>query len=116
MRRKPGTLLSIEVSVLEAGVELQANGGQGFHGFMIAKNIKEHEGARLLTAHGTLYKALARMEKAGLLSSTWEDPLIAAEEGRPRRRLYRVTAAGEMALAKAQSESVPGVKGGLATA
>ena len=101
MRRKPGTLLSIEVSVLEAGVELRAHGDKGFHGFMIAKNIKEREDARLLTAHGTLYKALARMEKAGLLSSTWEDPMIAAEDGRPRRRLYRVTSAGEMALAKA---------------
>ena len=83
---------------------------------MIAKDIQQREGKRLLTAHGTLYKALGRMEKAGLLTSEWEDPLIAAEEGRPRRRFYRVTPAGEMALANALAEMTPGVKIGLATA
>lgn len=53
-----------------------------------------------LTAHGTLYKALGRLDEAGLLVSTWEDPQIAAKEGRPRRRLYEVTGAGERALSE----------------
>ena len=103
MRRKAGTLLPIELSILEVGIELRVRGMSEFYGFLIAKGIKQRQDARLLTAHGTLYKALDRMEKAGLLVSRWEDPLIAAEESRPRRRLYQVTAAGEGALAKVQA-------------
>jgi DNA-binding PadR family transcriptional regulator len=99
MRRKQGVVLPIELSVLEAAVELRVRGVARFHGFQIAKFMKEREGARLLTSHGTLYKALGRMETAGLLESVWEDPLLAAQEGRPRRRLYEITAAGEAALA-----------------
>jgi DNA-binding PadR family transcriptional regulator len=63
----------------------------------------EREAARRLTAHGTLYKALERLERAGLLTSTWEDPAVAADQGRPRRRLYQVTALGERALAQARA-------------
>lgn len=103
MRRKADTVLPIEMSILEAGIDLRRHGVPEFHGFLIAKEMKEREDARLLTAHGTLYKALDRMEKAGLLESRWEDPLIAAEENRPRRRLYRVTVIGEGALAKARA-------------
>ncbi len=103
MRRRAGTLLPIELSILETGIELRVRGMAEFYGFLIAKEIKERQDARLLTAHGTLYKALDRMEKAGLLVSRWEDPLIAAEASRPRRRLYQVTAAGEGALAKARA-------------
>jgi len=103
MRRKPGSLLSIELSILDAGIELRVRGTPYFYGFLIAKEIKEREGARLLTAHGTLYKALDRMEKAGLLESRWEDPEIAALASRPRRRMYVVTAAGEAALVSARA-------------
>ncbi len=102
MRRRAGTLLPIELSILEVGIALRVSGMEEFHGFLIAREIKEREDARLLTAHGTLYKALDRMEKAGLLVSRWEDPIIAAQGSRPRRRLYQVTAAGEGALAKAR--------------
>jgi DNA-binding PadR family transcriptional regulator len=102
-RRKTGTLLPIELQILDTGIELRVRGAPLFHGFMIAKEIKERENARLLTAHGTLYKALDRMEKSGLLTSEWEDPVAAANEGRPRRRFYSVTAAGEAALAEARA-------------
>ena len=69
---------------------------------MIAREVKERQDARLLTAHGTLYKALDRLRSAGLLESEWEDPVLAAQANRPRRRLYWVTAAGEAALANAR--------------
>ena len=101
VRRKPGTLLPLEISILETALELQRRGDEEFHGFAIAKAIKEHEEARALTAHGTLYKALGRMEKAGLLESRWEDALAAAAESRPRRRLYHVTGLGERTLSAA---------------
>lgn len=43
---------------------------------------------------GSLYPILIRLEQAGWLSSEWEqqDP---SQLGRPRRRNYSVTAAGE---------------------
>jgi PadR family transcriptional regulator, regulatory protein PadR len=104
MRRQPDTLLPLEVSILAAAVDLRRDGATTFYGFSIAKEIRERGGARRLTAHGTLYKALDRMERAGLLASCWEDPLVAARERRPRRRLYELTSAAEHALAKAQAE------------
>jgi DNA-binding PadR family transcriptional regulator len=94
VRRKADTLLPLEASILSAGLEL----GE-FHGYSLARAIQEREAARRLTAHGTLYKALGRMETAGLLMSRWESADGAAAEGRPRRRLYEVTAAGAGALA-----------------
>jgi len=103
MRRKPGALLPLEVSILEAAIDLRRGGADEFHGFAVAKEIKDREDARTLTAHGTLYKALERMERAGLLESRWEDPAAAADEGRPRRRLYRVTGLGEQALSVAEA-------------
>jgi DNA-binding PadR family transcriptional regulator len=89
----------LEAAILATAVELVAAGTTRFHGFLLAKHLRDDEGAKLLTAHGTLYKALGRMEKAGLLASVWEDPDAAAAEGRPRRRLYEITAAGRAALA-----------------
>ena len=97
MRRKPGHLLPIELAILEVGIRLRMDGVAHFFGFLIAKEIKEQREARLLTAHGTLYKALDRLQRLGLLESEWEDPLVAAQANRPRRRLYWVTAAGEAA-------------------
>ena len=99
MRRKPGTLVPIEVSILAAGVALALGGEPEFHGYAVARELKEREEARRLTAHGTLYRALERLEKAGLLLSRLEEPDTAAAEQRPRRRLYHVTAAGQAALA-----------------
>jgi len=100
MRRRQGSLLPLEVSILEVAVDGARAGTLELHGFAMAKKIREHADARRLTAHGTLYKALARMERAGLLESRWEDPDVAAAEERPRRRLYRVTGLGEAVLAE----------------
>jgi DNA-binding PadR family transcriptional regulator len=88
--------------VLAAGLDAQRGGDAEFHGFALAAAIRDRDAARRLTAHGTLYRALSRMERAGLLTSRWEDADIAATEGRPRRRLYRVTGLGAAALADAQ--------------
>ena len=98
MRRKQGTLLPIEISILDSGLQLHAQQVGEFYGFLIAKELTEREGARKLTAYGTLYKALSRMETQGLLTSRWEAQENAAASGRPRRRLYQVTTAGQDAL------------------
>jgi DNA-binding PadR family transcriptional regulator len=101
MRRKEGALVPLEVSILDVAVDLRRRGVPEAHGFLLAKELREERNARRLTAYGTLYKALDRLERAGYLQSRWEDPLIGAGEGRPRRRFYRLTLAGEGALAGA---------------
>jgi PadR family transcriptional regulator len=98
MRRKTGELVPLEVSILEASVELARMGIPEAHGFRLAKELRDRGGARRLTAYGTLYKALDRLEREGYLASRWEDPMVAAADGRPRRRFYHTTAVGEQAL------------------
>ena len=106
MKRKPGALFPIEISILQAGLGLLRSDAAEFYGYAIAREIREQGDDRQLTAHGTLYRALERLEKAGLLASRWEDPSIGASEERPRRRLYRITAEGATA-AVAAGISVP---------
>lgn len=48
---------------------------------------------------GTIYPILARLESRGLAESDWEDPHVHRAEGRPARKYYRITAAGQSALA-----------------
>lgn len=103
MRRKAGSLVPLEVAILEAAMSLRGMGVAEPHGFLLARTMGDQSGAKRLTAYGTLYKALDRLERAGYLESRWEDPVYAAEASRPRRRLYRVTAAGEAALAAAHA-------------
>jgi PadR family transcriptional regulator PadR len=91
-RRKPGTLLPLETEILEVGLSMLRSGEASFHGFGLAQAMREQTESRSLTGHGTLYKALSRLEQFGLVSSRWEDP--AAAEGRPRRRLYELTGRG----------------------
>lgn len=52
---------------------------------------------------GTVYPALRRLERAGLLRSGWEDAERARVEGRPRRRTYTLTPAGWAILPEAES-------------
>jgi PadR family transcriptional regulator PadR len=91
-RRKPGTLLPLETEILEVGLSMLRSGQATFHGFGLAQTMREQTGSRSLTAHGTLYKALGRLEEFGLVTSRWED--AGAVEGRPRRRLYELTRQG----------------------
>ncbi len=95
MRRKPGALVPLELEICRCAAELYRRGSKEFHGFEIAKRLKDVGDHRLLTAYGTLYRALGRLEKMGLLDSRWEDPEIPARENRPGRRLYRLTPLGE---------------------
>jgi PadR family transcriptional regulator PadR len=71
---------------------------------------------------GTIYPILARLRKAGWVTSSWEDidPKI---QGRPPRRLYRLTSSGAQRARQAQTETmrriaphwtVPGVGGAQA--
>lgn len=50
---------------------------------------------------GTVYPLLRRFERAGLLTSRWEAPDEAFQQGRPRRRHYQLSDRGREALAVA---------------
>jgi PadR family transcriptional regulator PadR len=89
MRRKPGELIPIERSIIEAASQLRQEGFEEFHGIQIANKIKDREGARLLTAYGTLYRALGRLQERGILQSRWEE-LLPEDGNRPRHRYYRL--------------------------
>lgn len=52
---------------------------------------------------GTVYPALRRLERDGLLSSRWEREAVAEKELRPRRRYYEVSGSGHAALAEARA-------------
>ncbi len=103
MRRKPGSLVPLELAICVCARRLQLDGIAAFHGYEVAKHLSDVTNHKLLTAYGTLYRALERLEAMGLLQSRWEDPEISARENRPRRRLYTLTAAGEEAVQQAQA-------------
>ena len=102
-----GRLLDASFDCLAAYKQEVATDRPEFHGFELAKLIAEHERSGTLLAHGTLYKALNRLAESGMLTSVWEDAAIALGDGRPRRRLYRITVRGELAAASVATSATP---------
>jgi PadR family transcriptional regulator PadR len=47
---------------------------------------------------GTVYPAMRRLERDGLIQSKWEQETIANAEQRPPRKYYKVTRAGKVTL------------------
>ncbi len=103
MRRKPGALIPLEMAICTCAAQLQREGESEFHGYELAKRLADDQQRKNLTAYGTLYRALGRLEEMGMVKSQREDPKIAARENRPGRRLYRLTAAGEAIAREARS-------------
>ena len=99
MRRKPGHLLPLEAAVCQAARNLDC-----FHGYEMAKRLQEGTDARLLIAHGTLYRALARLLESALIEELESrDPKNDDE----RRRYYRLTTRG-IAVARAEMGRLEG--------
>jgi DNA-binding PadR family transcriptional regulator len=63
------------------------------HGYGVISSLRERTAGTFDLSEGTVYPALHRLQDGGLLASDWED--IAGR----RRRVYRVTEAGRVALA-----------------
>lgn len=93
---------------------------------MLAEPTREMYGLQICQKaelpSGTIHPILARLERLGWLESHWEDT-VPQEEGRPRRRYYRLTEDGaeraRIALAQATSSAAalglrPRTTGGLA--
>ena len=68
------------------------------HGYAIADTLRARSDGAFDLPEGTLYPALHRLERAGLLSSNWSEV-----NGR-RRRVYQLTRVGNRALAKRHGE------------
>ena len=68
------------------------------HGYLVVERLKERSGGALDLAEGTVYPALYRLERSGLLASDWD-----AVSGR-KRRVYRLTQRGRGALAEKRDE------------
>lgn len=68
------------------------------HGYLVVERLKERSGGELDLAEGTVYPALYRLERQGLLESEW-----ASAAGR-KRRVYRLTERGRRELAQKRSE------------
>ena len=101
-RRRAGVLLPIEEAILVIGLQWRTSGDAEFHGFALAEALGEGGLDGRLLGHGTIYKALARLERDGLLESRWED-IDPVRAGRPRRRLYRVTGGAPAALSTSRA-------------
>ena len=115
MRRRPGTLTELEGQILYVLALAKARGEAGLHGFGIARQL-EQQGLRPInrTGYGTLYRALSRLETAGQVIGEWEEPSVAEEARRPRRRIYELTPAGSAALERV-SISHAATEGALST-
>lgn len=68
------------------------------HGYALIVALREHSKGAFDLPEGTVYPALHRLERDGLVASDWD-----AEASR-RRRVYRLTPRGERALAAKRQE------------
>ncbi|MFF3765647.1 PadR family transcriptional regulator [Streptomyces sp. NPDC001922] len=79
-----GHLDGLLLAVLEPGP---------LHGYAIIAAVQQRSGGALELRTGTIYPALNRLERLGLLSSSWQS------SGERRRRCYALTDAGRATLA-----------------
>ena len=68
------------------------------HGYAIIEELKRRSGGTFTLPEGTVYPALHRLERAGLLESDWS-----ATTGR-KRRVYKLTRRGRRQLEARKSE------------
>jgi DNA-binding PadR family transcriptional regulator len=87
-----GHLETMALAALETGAA---------HGFEIWRRLEEAGSGALQLKEGSLYPALYRLEKAGLIRSAWER---ASDRPGPRRRVYRLTRKGTRRLAEGREE------------
>lgn len=74
------------------GLILATLSGGPAHGYAIAQTMRARSDGAFDLPEGTLYPALHRLERAGLIASEW------STQGGRRRRTYRLTRSGEQGL------------------
>jgi len=90
--------MSVAVKGYLDPVILAVLAGGALHGYAVIEELKARSGGELDLPEGTVYPALHRLERRGLLRSSWT-----TAEGR-RRRIYRLTASGRRELASRTRE------------
>ena len=70
------------------------------YGFEIIEQLRALSGGYLDLKEGTLYPALHRLEKQGLLSSEW----VLSQNNTPPRKYYSITPEGQRSLEDARGE------------
>ncbi len=68
------------------------------HGYAIIEELRRRSDDVFDLPEGTIYPALHRMERAGMLASQW------SESERRRRRVYQLSGLGRQALGQKQAE------------
>ena len=86
---RKGHLDSLILAVVAAGPA---------HGYAIIEELKLRSGGTFTLPEGTVYPALHRLERAGLLQSDWSDA------GGRRRRVYKLTRRGSRQLEARKNE------------
>ena len=76
---------------------LKALSLEPMHGWGITERLEQWSQSVLRLNQGSLYPALYRLEKQGLVSSTWQ-----TTENNRQARYYALTAAGRRSLAQQQ--------------
>ena len=69
------------------------------YGYRITQDVLKRSEGYVQLKEGSLYPALHRLEREGLLEANWDQ----AETGR-RRKYYRITATGKKALEERKAE------------
>ena len=69
------------------------------YGYELVAELRRRSNGVFYLAEGTVYPALRRLERQGLLRARW----VEVRDG-PRRRYYTPTQTGERALAEGRSE------------
>ncbi len=67
------------------------------HGYALMEALRAGSGGQFDLPTGTIYPALRRLERAGLVHTRW------SEDGGRRRRLYELTPAGRRTLEEERS-------------
>jgi len=80
------------------GLLLSALGEAPAHGYALIERLAECSGQAFELPEGTVYPALHRLERDGMIDSRWS-----SESGR-RRRVYHLTARGRRAGEQARTE------------
>lgn len=78
-----GHLDGMLLAALEAGPR---------HGYAVMEALRAGSGGHFDLPTGTVYPALRRLERAGLIAGTWD------QAGGRKRRVYRLTPAGQRTL------------------
>src|SRR5579863_9432251 len=100
MRKKPADRIELLQGTLDMLILRTLLFGPA-HGHQIAKHLQRTTEDLLQVEHGSLYPALHRLEKKGLIAAKWEP---AAKDSKREFKYYHLTPAGRKQLVTEESK------------